>query len=109
MISEAKRKAAEGEKPEPSKKSKHKKSSLKLREEFLNEIKNEENNINEQIFKEYFTYNSPSFLVKDLYEDNKIKKDIIVKHLNELLINLRNSINSKEITENENKKKSRYC
>ena len=29
-------------------------SPLKLREEFLNKIKNEEKNINEQIFREYF-------------------------------------------------------
>ena len=33
-------------------KSEHKIFPLKLREEFLNEIKNEENNINKQIFRE---------------------------------------------------------
>ena len=47
----------------------------------------------------------PSFLVKDLYEDDQNKNDIIVKYLKESLIDLRNSINSKEIPENENRKK----
>ena len=47
MILEAKRKAAEEKpEPEPSKaKTKRKKSSLELREEFLNEIKNDEKTI----------------------------------------------------------------
>ena len=67
-----------------------------MSEEFLNEIKNEEKNINEQIFREYFNYQSPPFLVKDLYEDNQKKNDRIVKYLSESLINLRNSIDSKK-------------
>ena len=56
MILEAKRKAAEEEpKPEPTKaKTKRKKSPFELHEKFINEIKNDEKNINEQIFKEYF-------------------------------------------------------
>ena len=47
----------------------------------------------------------PSFLLKDLYDCNQNKNDIIVKYLYESLIDLRNSINSKKILENENKKK----
>ena len=31
------------------------------------------------MFREYFQYQVPSILVKDLYEDNQIKNDIIVK------------------------------
>ena len=56
IIFEAKRKAAEDEpKPKPSKaKTKHKKSPLELRAEFINEIKNDEKHINEQIFKNIF-------------------------------------------------------
>ena len=56
MILEAISKAVEEEpKPEPTKsKTKHKKSPLELHEKFINEIKNDEKNINEQIFKEYF-------------------------------------------------------
>ena len=49
-----------------------------LREEFLIEIKNEEKNINEQTFREYFNYQCPSFLLTDLCEDIQ-KNDIIVK------------------------------
>ena len=44
-------------------------------------------------------------MVKYLYEGNQNKIDKIVKNINESLINLRNSINSKEIPENENPKK----
>ena len=56
MILEAKRKAAEEEpKPEPSKlKTKRQKAPFELHENFINEIKNDEKNINEQIFKEDF-------------------------------------------------------
>ena len=79
-------------------------SSLKLHEEFLNKIENEEKNVNEQIFKEYFGCEFPSFLVKDLYESNKNKNDMIVRYLYESLIDLRNNINIK-IPENENPKK----
>ena len=56
MILEAKRKAVDEEpKSETTKaKTKRKKSPFELHEKFLNEIKNDEKNINEQIFKEYF-------------------------------------------------------
>ena len=76
-------------------KTKRKIFSLKLREEFLNEIKNEDKNINQQIFRGYFNDQSPSFLVKDLYEVNKNKNYIIVKYLNASLIDSRNTVNSK--------------
>ena len=49
-------------------------------------------NIDNQIFQ-YFHYQAPSFLTK------------IVKHLNKSLVDLRNSINSEEIPENENPNK----
>ena len=48
--------------------------------------------------------NFETFLVKDLYKDNQ-KNDKIVKNINESLINLRNSINGKNIPERENPKK----
>ena len=54
-----------------------------MREEFSNKIKNEETSINEQIFKEYFSYESLSVLVKNLYESNQNKNDMIVKYLKE--------------------------
>ena len=86
-------------------KTKRKISSLKLPEGFLNETKNEEKNINRQIVRKYFNHQYPSFLVRDLYQDKKNKNGIIVRYLNESLIDLRNSINSKEIPENQNPKK----
>ena len=58
-----------------------------------------------KFFREYFNYQSPSFLVKDLYKFNQNKNDTIIKYLNESLIDLGNSINSKNIPENENPKK----
>ena len=58
-----------------------------------------------KFFRGYFNYQSPSFLVKDLYKFNQNKNDTIVKYLNESLIDLGNSINSKNIPENENLKK----
>ena len=76
-------------------------------EKFLNEVKNEEKN--EKIFHEFWNLHYPPFLVKDLYKDNQ-KNDKIVKNINESLINLRNSINGKNIPERENpKKNSQYC
>ena len=53
MILEAKRKTAEEEPaPEPSKvKTESKKSLLELHEEFINETKNDQKNINEQIYR----------------------------------------------------------
>ena len=92
MILEAKRKAV-GEEP----------VIIKLNEEFLNEIENEEKNIYQQIFKEYFKYHSPLFLVKDLHKN--IQNDKIVKYINKLLIHLRKSIIRKKIPKYENPKK----
>ena len=57
-----------------------------MRENLLNKNKNEVKNRNEQIFKEFLNYISPSFLVKHLYEGNKNKNDKIVKNINESLV-----------------------
>ena len=45
--------------------------------------------------KIFFFCQTPSFLVKSLYDSDKIKKNRIIKHINNGLIELRNSINSK--------------
>ena len=50
----------------------------------------------------FFNYHYLSFVVKDLFEDNQNKNNKIVKNINESLINLRSSINSEEIPDNEN-------
>ena len=98
MILEAKRKAAEKEpEPEPSKaKTNCKKSPLKLLEEFINEIKNDEKNINEQIFKEYLFYRAPLFLAKQLYNSNQTINGEIVKHINDAMIELEKYIDRKK-------------
>ena len=44
-------------------------------------------------------------LTKDLYDSDEIKNDGIIKNINNRSIELRNSIISKEISENENTKK----
>lgn len=44
-------------------------------------------------------------LIKDLYEKNQINSHRIVKDLNESLVDLRNSVNTKEIPKNENPNK----
>ena len=72
-------------------------------EESLNKFKNEERNINEQIFRYYFLYQAPSYLSKVLCDSDEIKNDKIIKNSNKGLIELRNSINSEEIPEKENK------
>ena len=76
-----------------------------MRENFFKKINNEEKNVNQQIFREYFNYQSPSFPLKDLYEYNKNDNYITIKYLNESLINLRTIFNKKGIPKNENPKK----
>ena len=76
-----------------------------MREEFLNKTINEEKNINEQIFRNYLLYQTPSYLTKVLYDRDEIKNNEIIKNTNNGMIELRNSINSKEILENENPEK----
>ena len=114
LILEAKRKAPEQEPgPDLSKpKFECKKSPLELGEEFIDEIKNDEKNINEQLFKEYFFiilhhfqqnnffYHTPLFLSKELYNSNQIINDEIVKHINDILIKFKKNINRKKIPEN---------
>ena len=48
---------------------------------------------------------SGSITFNKRYEDNQIKSDRIVKHLNESLTDLQNLVNSKEIPENGNPNK----
>ena len=91
-------------------KTKRKISSLKLLENFLNRIKNEEKDTNEKMFRDYFLYQTASYLTKVLYDSGEIKNDKIIKNINNGLTELKNSINSKKIPENENPKKScQHC
>ena len=46
-------------------------------------------NLNEKIFKEYFFYHTPLVLEKELYNSNQNVDDEIVKHINDVLIELK--------------------
>ena len=76
MILEAKRKAAGKElEVEPSKaKTKHKKfiNEQIFKEKFINEIKNDERNINEQ---KLLFFHILLFFLKELYNRNQIRND----------------------------------
>ena len=77
---------------EPEPKSKYRKISLKLCEQFLNETLNEERNINEKIFRNHFKYQNLSSLVKDLFKKDKIKDDKIKYMIINKLIKLMKDI-----------------
>ena len=53
--------------------SKDKLSPLKLNEDFANEIRNDEENINNKIFRGYLEYQHPPFFAKKIFKVNKIK------------------------------------
>ena len=76
---------------------KRKVSPVKLREEFLNEIANEEKTISDELFKTYFGYHNASFLKKYLFKDNNAKNEV-----NDSSTNLRNAVNKEEIPKVEN-------
>ena len=75
---------------------KRKISPVKLREEFLNEIANEEKT-SDELFKTYFGYHNASFLEKYLFKDNKAENEV-----NDSSTNLRNAVNKEEIPKVEN-------
>ena len=84
---------------------KHKNSKLKLQQEFMNKIIDEEKDINNKIFLNYFIYHNPLFLVKDLVSTKQDKIEKTVNNISDALIDLRRNINRKEIPENENPEK----
>ena len=75
---------------------------IKLRENFINKIENDEKNRNNEIFRKYFGCMNPSFLANNLYKANQDKSKEIINHVHDGLIGLRNAVNIKTIPENEN-------
>ena len=71
----------------------------------MNKIIAYEEDINNEIFINYFNYQNPLRLVKDLSSTKQDKNEKIVSNNNDRLIDLRNGINRKIIPENENPKK----
>ena len=68
----------------------------------MNEIIADEKDINDEIFQNYFKYQNPSFLAKDLI---RAKNEKLVNIVNDELIDIRNAIIRKDIPENENPNK----
>ena len=71
----------------------------------MNKIIDEEKDINNKIFLNYFNYHNPLFLVKDLVSTKQDKIEKTVNNISDALIDLRRNINRKEIPENENPEK----
>ena len=71
----------------------------------MNKIKANEKDMNDEIIWNYFKYQNPSFLAKDLIRANQVKNQQLVYNIHNGLINLRNAIIGKEIPENENPNK----
>ena len=67
----------------------------------MNKIENGE--IRNGIFRKYFWYQHPSYLVKDWYKINEAKNELIVNQVNDVLIDLINAVDRKNITENYDK------
>ena len=61
----------------------------------MNEIIADEKNANKEIFSNYFKYQNPSFLVKDLISAKKNKNEKLLNIINNRLIDLKNDINRK--------------
>ena len=84
---------------------KHKKYILKVQQEFMIEIIADEKDIDDEIFWNYFRYQNPSFLAKDLIRVKQDKNEQLVNNISDRMIDLRNAIIEKEIPENENTNK----
>ena len=92
--------------PELSKEpAKQKKSKLKLQQRFMNEVIADEKDVNDEIFWNYFKYQNPLLLAKDLIRAKSVKNEQLLKNINDELIDLRNAIIKNEIPENENSNK----
>ena len=64
----------------------------------MNEIGNDDRNINNEIFSEYFKYQISWFLTEDLSKANQAENEKIVNQVNDPLIDLRIAV----VNKNEN-------
>ena len=72
----------------------------------MNEIISDEKDMSDEIFWNYFKYQNPSFLARDLIRAKQAKNEQLVNNNNnDGLIDLRNTIIKNEIRENENPNK----
>ena len=61
----------------------------------MSEIIAGKKDINNKIFLNYFKYQNPLFLVKDLISAEQDRNEKLVNNINDGLIDLRNSVNRK--------------
>ena len=71
----------------------------------MNKIIADEKDSKDEIFRKYFMHQNPSFLAKHLIIPEQSKNEQLVNNINDELIDLRNAIIEKEVTENENPNK----
>ena len=64
----------------------------KLQQEFMNEIIANENDLNDKILWNYFNYQNPFNLAKDLIRATQAKKEQLLDNVNNKMIGLRNAI-----------------
>ena len=83
------------EAPQP----RHKIVQLKLWKQFVNTIVYDEKNISNEIFRNYFKYQNPLFLLKD--SDNSNRKEQILNNISDLITDLQNGITMGVIPKNE--------
>ena len=72
-----------------------------MQQEFINEIIANEEDINDELFWNYFKYQNPLFLAKYLIRAKQAKNEQLPNNADNELIDLRNSFIKKEISENE--------
>ena len=60
--------------------------------EFINETVANEKDANHETFRNYFKYQNPSFLEKDLIKTTQAKDDQVVNNVHDGLTGLRNAI-----------------
>ena len=64
----------------------------RLNKNLINEIKNDEKNINTEVYNEYFGYRNSSFLEEDLFKANQVKNNQKVNQTTDSINELRNYI-----------------
>ena len=79
---------------------------IKLRRQKHSEIIRDEKDINMDLFKEYFNYESPSKLLKDVYNTNKKKNNDLVNMIKNRVCDLEKEIEKISVNEKEIEKRN---
>ena len=76
-----------------------------MQQEVINEIIVDVRDVTDEILYNFFRYQNPFFLAKDLIRAKQDKNWQLVNNINDRLIDLRNTVIKEEIPENENPNK----